>query len=384
MKRSSFVYAASILAVGTLGACTENNAASSGAGGLSVSSTNDACKVSATTAPSGNISFNVTNDGSKVTEFYLLAADGLRIVGEAENIGPGISRKLVLQASPGKYITACKPGMTGTGIRADFTVTESGKAVAAGGVDVLLKTATDQYLLYVREQTAQLLEATTAFAALYTAGKDDEARATYASSRMHWERIEPVAESFGDIDPLLDTREADLEPGQKWTGWHAIEKDLWPPADGSYVASTPEQRKELAVKIVADTTDLANRVSTVTVSATQLGNGAKELLDEIATGKVTGEEEIWSHTDLWDFQANVEGARIAFEVLKPVLAVKDQALASTLTERFADVQALLDKQRVGEGFTLYGDLTADEVKAFAAAVNGLAEPLSRLTAAVVL
>ncbi len=154
---------------------------------------------------------------------------------------------------------------------------------------------------------------------------------------MHWERIEPVAESFGDLDPKLDLREADLEEGQEWTGWHRIEKDLWPPPD--YTAMTPAERTAIAALLVADTAELDDRVQDLTYNVDQLGNGAKELLDEVATGKVTGEEEAWSHTDLWDFQANVDGARVMFESLEPVVTQKDADLAAELEMRFAELQA---------------------------------------------
>ncbi len=371
---------ASLLVVGA--ACTENDTKSE-SGSLKVRSTDNACEISSTEAASGTVVFEVTNNGSQVTEFYVLAEDGLRIVGEVENVGPGITRNLVLQASAGKYITACKPGMVGDGIRAVFTVTDSGKEVATGDVAQLLTVATDQYRLYVRDQVAQLVTKTQEFAELYATGKDDEARALYANARMHWERIEPVAESFGDLDPKLDLREADLEAGQAWTGWHAIEKDLWPPAEG-YTALNTTERHALADQLVADTTDLSTRVQDLTYNAAQLGNGAKELLDEVATGKVTGEEEIWSHTDLWDFQANVDGARIAFENLQPALEKKNPALATKLTTRFEALQALLDQHAQGDGFVLYTDLTAAQVKALADAVNALSEPLAELTAAVVL
>jgi iron uptake system component EfeO len=373
----------SIALVSTLvlaAACTSND---DDGDALKVTSTADTCAVSKAEAPSGNVVFEVKNGGTDVTEFYLLGDDGLRIVGEVENIGPGITRNLVVEASPGSYFTACKPGMVGDGIRAAFTVTDSGKKVATGDVADLITTATDQYRLYVRDQVAQLVTKTQEFADLYTAGSDDEARALYADARVHWERIEPVAESFGDLDPRLDLREADLEEGQAWTGWHAIEKDLWPPADG-YTALTDAERTALADQLVADTTDLSTRVQDLQYTATQLGNGAKELLDEVATGKVTGEEEAWSHTDLWDFQANVDGARVAFENLKPALVTKDEALATTLTDRFAKLQTLLDAQRQGDGFTLYTDLTPDQIKQLADAVNALSEPLAELTAAVVL
>lgn len=352
---------------------------------LTVTATDNACTVSSADAPSGTLTFVVANRGSKVNEFYLFAADGVRVVGEVENIGPGITRNLVVRIKPGTYVAVCKPGMTGEGIRSAFTVTDSGESVAAPAIEKLLTDATEKYTAFVRTEADELLKKTEAFAELYRAGKDDEARSAYAPARMHWERIEPVAESFGDVDPKLDLREADLEAGQQWTGWHRIEKDLWPPAnDTSYVALTSDQRGALANQLVADTKDLRGRVSVVTLSPDQLTNGAKELLDEVATGKVTGEEEVWSGTDLWDFQANIDGARMAFEALEPVLREKNPALLTELDERFDDVQKLLDAQKKGDGFVNYRDLSAEQVKAMADSVNALGEPLSRLTAAVVL
>jgi len=145
--------AATLVAAAAMAGCTTNassgtasgTAAGSGsptatAGNMAVQATDTSCGVSTATAPSGNLVFNVTNGGSKVTEFYLLASDGLRIVGEVENIGPGISRNLVVQAPPGSYFTACKPGMVGDGIRAAFIVTDSGADLTASGDDQQLVT----------------------------------------------------------------------------------------------------------------------------------------------------------------------------------------------------------------------------------------------------
>jgi iron uptake system component EfeO len=249
-------------------------------------------------------------------------------------------------------------------------------------LQALLDTGTRQYSAYVKDQTDQLLDGTKAFAAAYAAGDATKARGLYAETRMHWERIEPVAESFGDLDPKLDAREADLEPGQEWTGWHRAEKDLFPPA--GYAALTAAARAAIAAQLVADTEDLAQRTRTVELSADKIGNGAKELLDEVATGKVTGEEEIWSHTDLWDFQANVDGARTAFDSLKPVLAQKDPALAAAIEAKFAALQAGLKQHSTGTGFAYYNDLSQAQVQQLASLVDALGEPLAKLTSAVVL
>ena len=387
---------AALVAVPALAACTEN-APSPGSGSgdsdaadartMTVSSTDDACDLSATQAPAGTLTFDVANAGTQVTEFYLLGEDGLRIVGEVENIGPALDRQLVVNAPAGRYVTACKPGMKGEGIRADFTVTESKDAQQVSADDQqLIEQAQANYGAYVQDQSDQLLVRTGQFVAAYEAGEDDQARAIYADARTHWERIETVAESFGDLDPKMDAREADLEPGQEWTGWHLIEKDLWPQraregAQG-YTPLTDKQRKAYGDDLLANTRTLDKRIQKLDFTVDQIANGSRGLLEEVATGKVTGEEEYWSRTDLWDFQANVDGARVGYEGVKPILEQDDPDLAKQLDQRFAELQKLLDAQRVGDGFTLYDDLSADEVKALSDAVNALSEPLSRLTAAV--
>ncbi|WP_050668984.1 iron uptake system protein EfeO [Luteipulveratus halotolerans] len=385
-RRTSSVILTALLASTALAACTSNEPAGNAGdqGKLSVTSDAKTCELSAKEAPSGNLVFNVTNKGSQVTEFYLLGEDGLRIVGEVENIAPGLSRDLVLKAAPGKYFTACKPGMVGKGIRSAFTVTDSGNDTELTGDDkALAQTAGSQYGSYVKDQTEQLLTKTQSFVSLYKAGKDDQARALYADARRHWERIEPVAESFGDLDPKMDLREADLEPGQTWTGWHRIEKDLWPPKTG-YTALTPAQRATVADQLLTDTRTLSSRTRTTTHTPDKMANGSKELMDEVATGKVTGEEEIWSHTDLWDFQANVDGARVAFEDLRPILKKKDKALDTSIATKFTALQKLLDQHKKGDGFVLYNELTPAQVKELSSGVNALSEPLSKLTAAVTL
>ncbi|WP_456847535.1 iron uptake system protein EfeO [Cellulomonas sp. P5_C6] len=376
-------------------ACVPNDAstpgASGSAGGLTVTSTDTTCDVSATEAASGTVRFSVTNAGDDVTEFYLLGDDGLRVVAEVENVGPGLSRDLIAQVKPGTYYTACKPGMVGDGIRAEFTVTDSGAEVGPTGDTADQLTAAEaSYVAYVKDQVGALIAGTQEFADAYAAGDDEKAKSLYADTRAHWERIEPVAESFGDLDPLLDLREADVEAGTPWSGWHLIEKDLWQPAPDAnggvtYVPLTQDQRVAAAADLVTYTQQLVDEVNApdFTFEAFQIANGAKELLDEVATGKVTGEEEIWSHTDLWDFQANVDGARVGYEVLADVVQAKDPDLADTLQTRFTELDTLLAAQgSLDTGFTSYDALTDAQVKQLAAAVDALSEPLSQLTATV--
>ena len=369
--------------------CVANNPVStvdSASTTLTVDSTADACTVSASEAPSGTIVFEVSNSGDEVTEFYLLGDDGLRIAGEVENIGPGISRNLVVVAKPGDYFTSCKPGMIGAGVgTTPFTVTDSGVDLADSDIAAQVEVANANYKSYVKDQVENLVTGTEDFAAAYIAGDDDTARALYAPTRVFWERIETVAESFGDLDPRMDLREADLEEGQDWTGWHAIEKDLWPAdAEPGFAAYPAEKREALASQLVEDTNTLYTEVQDLEFTLDQQASGAIGLLDEVATGKVTGEEEFWSHTDLWDFQANIDGAQVLYAGVRDILLEKDADLAKQLDAEFEQLQTLLDAQRVGDGFTLYTELTDDEIRAFSDQVNALGEPLSKLTSALVL
>ncbi len=389
--RKTLAVTALVVAAPFLAACTENaddpstDAADGGnPRAMSVESTDDSCNVSAAEAPAGTLTFDVTNTGSQVTEFYLLGEDGLRIVSEVENIGPNLNREMTVNAPVGSYFTACKPGMKGEGIRADFTVTASDdeEPTASADEQQLIGQAVANYAAYVQDQSDQLLAKTEQFVDLYKSGDDDAARTLYPDARVHWERIETVAESFGDLDPMMDAREADLEPGDEWTGWHRIEKDLWPQRAEDYTALTPEERATYADDLLENTRTLDERVQELTYTVDQIANGSRGLLEEVALGKVTGEEEYWSHTDLWDFQANVDGARVGYEGVKPILEQKDPQLATDLDARFSELQTLLDAQKVGDGFKTYDQLTPEEVKGLSDAVNALSEPLSKLTAAV--
>ena len=387
MRRFALPATMALPVVVLLSACTQNTGPDEGqdSGGrtIAVTSSDDACELSATEAPSGSVTFEVTNTGSEVTEFYLYADGGDRIVSEVENIGPGLSRELVVAIKPGDYLAACKPGMSGDGIRVDFTVTDSGEAVAEPADAELVEQAEEGYEEYVEGEAEQLVTATEQFVAAYRAGDDDAARTLYPQARTHWERIETVAESFADLDPVLDAREADLEPGQRWTGWHRLEKDLWPERAEDYTPLTQRQRAVYADHLLRNTRRLDTRIGDLTFTVDQIANGSRGLMEEVATGKITGEEEYWSRPDLWDFQANVDGAHEAFELLEPLVAGRDAELEETLDERFEALQELLDQHRVGDGFRSYDELGPEEIKELATAVNALSEPLSELTAVVV-
>ncbi|MFE3120686.1 iron uptake system protein EfeO [Streptomyces niveus] len=378
-RLSSVTALAAVAALTTVTACAEKSDAG-GDGAIEVIATDTSCEVSKKEFPAGHLQLAVENKGSKVTEVYVLFPDD-RIVTERENIGAGTKANITAEIKAGDYEIACKPGMRGKGIRQQVKATGGGKTVQR---DPALDAAVAAYRQYTLEQAEETLPKAKVFAQAVKAGDIEAAKRAYADSRIGWERTEPVAESFGDIDPKVDLRADGLEEGQDpetdWTGWHRLEKSLWEDKK-----ITPRD-KELADLLITDLTVWQKKVGTAEITPTSMANGAKELLDEVATGKVTGEEERYSHTDLVDFKANVEGAEKSYTLLKPVASKNDAALTGELDTQFAALNTLLDKYRADKTsyvFTSYDKVGKAERKELSDAVNALAEPLSKLAAAVV-
>ncbi|MET7484626.1 iron uptake system protein EfeO [Streptomyces sp. NPDC005538] len=356
-------------------ACTAKSDAKDG-DAIQVTAADSKCTTSATSIPAGQVTLKIENTGSKATEVEILFPDD-RIVSEKENIGPGTKYTLTAEVKAGSYEIACRPGMKGHGVRQKLTVTGSGTVAKRNPT---LDKAVADYREYAQEQADATIPKVETFVNAIKAGDLTAAKNAYAPSRVGWERTEPIAESFGDIDPKTDTRADGLEAGQKWTGWHRLEKSLW--ADKKITATD----KSLADELLTDLKDWQKRVGKAEITPTSMANGAKELLDEVATGKVTGEEDRYSHTDLSDFKANVDGAQKAYELLKPVARKNDAALTTELDKQFTALNTLLDTYRstsTSDGFVSYDKVTKAQQKELSDAVNALAEPLSKLAAAVV-
>ncbi|WFE50163.1 iron uptake system protein EfeO [Micromonospora sp. WMMD1155] len=365
--------AAGVLATAGLAACSgsdEGDPAATG-GPIVVKASDTACEVGTTDLDAGTATFKITNSGAKVTEFYVYA-DGDRVMGEVENIAPGLSRELHVELPAGTYQTACKPGMSGKGIRGALKVSGSAQPLTA---DAALGDATDNYQRYVKSQTTALLAKTEEFVGAVKAGDVAKSKALYPVARTYWERIEPVAEIFGDLDPKIDGREEVIEEGMEFTGFHRIEKDLWQSGDIS-------EDGPIADRLLVDVKEIVAKANAEKLSPLQLANGAKELLDEVASGKITGEEDRYSHTDLWDFAANLEGSKAAVSALRPALEQRSPELVKQLDTEFANVEALLGKHRDGDGWKLHTALSKPDLKELSDGINALAEPISKIAAAV--
>ncbi len=376
-RRAAPLALATIAALALVG-CTDKpgtSASSTNAGGsgaITVNASDTACELSASTAQAGTVTFDISNAGTKINEFYVYAA-GDRIVSEVENITPGLKRQLKVEITePGTFTTACKPGMVGDGIRSDFTVTGT---AAKGSADQKVAKAISDYRAFVATESDKLLAGTEEFVTAVKAGDVAKAKTLYPTARLPWETIEPVAESFGDLDPRIDGREDVIEDGMKFTGYHRLEKDLW-------VTGLQADSNAIADQLLTDVKEIATKSKTVEPTALTIANGAKALLDEVATGKITGEEERYSHTDLWDFRGNLQGSQSALETLRPVVTERNPALQKTLDARFGELNKLLESHRVNGSFVSYTTLTAADIKALTVSLDALGEEVSKVPAVV--
>lgn len=233
-----------------------------------------------------------------------------------------------------------------------------------------LDAAIADYHKWVIEQTDLFVKATDGFTHAVKAGDIEEAKKQYAPARMYFERIEPIAESLGDFDPWIDAREGDV-PAEEWRGYHRLEKALW---ETKSVAG----QEKIADQLLQDAKQLRVKVESVEIDPLMLVTGAVELLNEVSSSKVTGEEERYSHTDLYDFAANVQGANEIFKVLQSSVANKDPELAKEIELRFQELDQALAPYKKEQDYVLYTELTEAEVKKLSQALDALAEPLSKM------
>ena len=367
-----------VLAASALAACGGDDASSSSssakAGGvkeLDFELTDSGCTPATRSVAAGAVKIVAANPGTtKTDEIELKNADGI-ILGERENLAPGLSGDFTLTLQPGTYTLNCA---FQNDTRDNGKIIVTGAATARPAVDdARLTQAVDAYQASVAKQADELVGATTAFAAALKAGDTQKAKDLFATTRAHYERIEPIAEAFGNLDPEIDARVNDVASKAQWTGFHRIEQIL-------FTKDTTKGTEPYADKLLADVKQLQAKIPSLQLQGAQIANGAVGLLDEVSSSKITGEEDRYSHTDLSDFQANFDGARAAFDALKPVLEANGEGrLVTTIDERIATLQRGLDKYKRAadpSGFAPYEELTDGDRRQFAQQVAALAEPLS--------
>jgi len=259
--------------------------------------------------------------------------------------------------------------VTAEKLQGALTVLLNAKKTTANTSELLTK-AVANYKGYVTEQVQQLLSQTKAFAEAVKAGDAAQAKLIYPQARVFYENIEPIAESFGDLDPRIDARVADVDDESQWSGFHRIEKALW--QDNSL-----EGMDVYADQLVKDTEELRDSVQAIELEPEMMVAGAMELLNEAAISKITGEEEIYSHTDLVDFAANVSGSKQVYLAIIPALNEKNTDLADQLDQQFQEIEQTLAGHRTDGQYVAYDKLTTEQIRAISDQISQLSSLMAQ-------
>ncbi|AUV01582.1 iron uptake system protein EfeO [Phytobacter ursingii] len=337
---------------------------------VKVTVTDKQCEPMNLTVNAGKTQFLIVNQSQKALEWEILK--GVLVVEERENIAPGFSQKLTANLQPGEYDMTC--GLL-TNPKGKLIVKGQATADAAKSEALLsLGTAITDYKAYVTAETADLVKNTKAFTDAVKAGDIAKAKALYAPTRQHYERIEPIAELFSDLDGSIDAREDDYEKkadDPKFTGFHRLEKALF--GDNSV-----KGMDTYADQLYTDVQELQKRISELAFPPSKVVGGAAGLIEEVAATKISGEEDRYSHTDLWDFQANVDGAQKIVNLLRPQLQKNNAELLGKVDANFKKVDAILAKYRTKDGYETYDKLTDADRNALKGPITTLAEDLAQL------
>jgi iron uptake system component EfeO len=333
--------------------------------------TNKGCEPNALTLAAGKTIFKIKNGSQRAVEWEIL--DGVMVVEERENIIPGFVQTLTATLKPGQYQMTCgllnnpKGTLTVTAAPTTAANAEPSASDLAGPLA--------EYKVYVIKEVGDLVTRTKSFTDAVKAGKLEEAQSLYARTRQHYERIEPVAELFSGIDKSIDARADDFankENDPAFGGFHRIEKALF--AEKNAAGMEP-----VADRLMHDVQELQSRIGELTIPPNKMVGGAAALIEEVAATKISGEEDRYSGTDLWDFQANVDGAQKIFNLLRPLIAPRNPDLDARVEANFAKVDGLLARYRGQDGqFQNYDKLSPADRNALKGSITALAEDLSLL------
>ena len=342
---------------------------------VSISLTPQGCAPKPAKVAAGEVDFNVANkDADAVSEAELRTSDLAKILGEQENLTPGLSGGFALTLQPGTYQISC-PGAA----RQHWTLTVTGQASGpAWQSNPQLAAAVSGYATYISQNTARLVTSTQQLCAAIDAKNLSQAKLQYPRARVFYEKIEPVAEVWGNLDTDIDGRwENPVTVQSQFTGFHRIEQMMW--ADNTLKGASP-----MCAGLVKNEQQLLTLVRSATYNPLEMASGATDLINEAAASKIDGEEERYSNTDLPVFQANVDGALEVVTLLRPYLEQKDPSLLSLIQRRAAAITAQMVHYQAspgydGTGYVEYSTVLDTQRRQLSGTVNAFAEALSKVS-----
>jgi iron uptake system component EfeO len=347
--------------------------AASKQGTVNITLTPQGCAPKPAKIPAGQIQFNVKNkNAGAVSEAELRSGNLSHILGEQENLTPGLSGGFALVVQPGNYVINC-PGAS----RQHATLRVTGRSKAGSWkTNSALNTAVAQYGTYVDQETADLVTSSQAMCAAVDAGNLTQAEQLYPAARVSYERIEPVAEVWGTLDAQIDERLDSPVTSANLEGFHKLELLMWSNNTLGGAAAYCSQ-------LVQHEQQLAQLVTTASYDPVTMASGATDLINEAATSKITGEEERYSNTDFIVFQANVDGAMEVVNLLKPYLQKNSPQTLRAIQQQYQRVESAIAKYKAtpgydNTGYVEYSTVLDPQRRQLSTTVQAFAESLSKM------
>ncbi|PYY68530.1 multidrug DMT transporter permease [Pseudomonas jessenii] len=331
------------------------------------------CEPNALTVPAGRASFRIVNRSDRAVEWEIL--DGVLVIEERENIAPGLSQVINANLLPGDYSITC--GLL-SNPRGTLHVTPTAASEAAASARpsmVAFVGPLSEFRVYLSSQGSALIKAVTALQQAIESGDLSQAQALYVPARAAYQRVAPAAQRLAELDNAINARADYFEQREQdpsFTGFHRIEYAVF--QQRSLVGLAP-----IAQRLLTDVTTLKQQLLAQSLPPEQLVSIMVRNLNGIADVRASsGEEERYSHSDLNGFAANLDAARKAVDLLRPLLSKSAAGLLPKIDSALNAFDAELNGFKVDDGYASYDSVSAeqrkriaDKAKALAAALDGI-------------
>ncbi|MBA2940023.1 EfeM/EfeO family lipoprotein [Paenibacillus sp. CGMCC 1.16610] len=237
-----------------------------------------------------------------------------------------------------------------------------------------LQEAAKAYNKYVQDQGKQLVSLLEQLDTAVKSGDLKKAQEAYGQSRMPYERIEPIIETFSELDGVMDARVDDFknEKDPAFTGYHRIEHLL-------FVKKNVKDAEPFSARLLEDGKKMQQAIAATTIEPSDFIAGVGELMEEAQSSKITGEEERWSGATVPVIRANVEGAQAIYDLVKGELKKKDAALDEKISKSLAAVIDTMNTlSPVGPTWNDFGKLDQAKQVDLKNKLEALAEPLVKM------
>ena len=345
--------------------------AAAGADVVTVDILANRCEPNALEVPAGPARFRIVNRSDRAVEWEIL--DGVLVVEERENIAPGLSQVINATLAPGDYAITCGLLSNPRGTLKVLPTAASEAASKAMPTLTQFIGPLSEYRVYLNQQSRLLLQGIAALQQALAAGDLQQARDAYAAARLPYQRLAATAQRFAELDNRLNARADYYEKREQdpaFGGFHRIEQGL-------FVADSTAGLEPVAARLQQDATALRDALLGQSLPPEQLSGNAARLLHNLASTRISGEEERYSQLVLPGFAANLEGTRKVIDLLRPLLSKGHQELQQQLdTQAQAFADALGDQQRP------YANLSASDRDRIAKAAQALADSLDQVAPAL--